>query len=92
MNDCCYKSSIVIDTRQRQNGRYRYRSRKCQICGHRFSTYEFIIPGNLQNRKLTLVNILYEAFGKEVEKEFKKRLTENIMKSIQETLETYHFV
>ena len=36
----CGKSTIVTDSRERNNGIYR--RRKCNLCGYRFSTYETI--------------------------------------------------
>ena len=51
---CERKDTIVLDSRGVVAATHIYRRRKCVKCGHRFSTYETIDPGEPRTKRHVL--------------------------------------
>jgi transcriptional repressor NrdR len=45
--DCGHEEDKVIDSRSTKEGTVTRRRRECAKCGHRYTTYEYIEPGQL---------------------------------------------
>jgi transcriptional repressor NrdR len=45
--DCGHEEDKVVDSRSTKEGTVTRRRRECTKCGHRFTTYEYIEPGQL---------------------------------------------
>lgn len=70
---CGYEEDKVIDSRSTKEGTVTRRRRECTKCGHRFTTYEYIEPGQL---------VVVKKDGKRQEFD-RRRILEGILKACE---------
>jgi transcriptional repressor NrdR len=96
---CSHEEDKVIDSRSTKEGTVTRRRRECSECGHRFTTYEYIEPGQLAvvkkdgrrqdfDRKRILAGVLKACEKRPIPRERIEEVTDAIVSELQAEFRT----